>query len=93
MTHEEQSPLKGRRERQDLLVEGSQSGHHQQALAGIQRLRLSEGNHPLPHGYRGQNCCLYIPQTHCTQGWWCPRSIKHGGVSFSANCATEDEHE
>lgn len=79
-TPEDQSPPAAKREHRDLLVEGTLRGHHQQGLAGIQGPRRSEGNHLLPPGYQGRRCCLYIPQTHRTQGWWCPRSRNHGGV-------------
>lgn len=35
-TPDDRNPLKGRREHQDLLVEGTLMGHHQRVLAGIQ---------------------------------------------------------
>lgn len=79
----EEHPLKVRRERQDLLVEGPLSGHWQ-ALAGIQRLRLSEGSHLLHPGCQGQKCCLGIPQTRGSRGWWCPRGTNQGGVRRSS---------
>lgn len=60
-----------------MLVEGTLG---QRVLAGIQGPHLSEGNRHLPPGYQGQKCCLDIPQTQRTQGWWCPRSQNHFGV-------------
>lgn len=66
-----QHPLNGEREHQDLMDEGTLSGHHQQGLAGIQGPRLSEGNRLLHPGYQGQRR-LNNPQTQCTLGWWCP---------------------
>lgn len=76
-------PLTGTRAHRDLLVEGALSGRRQQGPAGIQGPRLSEGNHLLPPGCRGQKCCLGIPQTLRTPGWWCPTRRNHGWVTLS----------